>query len=161
MLCLTSYNSSNHRLAFSQRVCKGERHNYLAEEPTTQSPAACPRSLSSAAERSKSSCHAVKEKLTLSSSFSLLYLVLLRQKFSTSASDRKNIFLKASESMLWLCGSNPGICVFLSKNHILTQSGFCRHSAPLWDLLIPPLAAIANNCMEECYLESVWYTPVF
>lgn len=82
----------------------------------------------------------MEEKPTRPSSFPLpfRYLVLLRQKLSISASDRKNIFFKASKSMLWLRGCNPRICVFLGKNHILTQSGYCRRSAPLWDLLIPP-----------------------
>lgn len=130
---LTSCNSNNLRPVFSQPVCKGERHNSSAEEPKTRSPAACPRSPTSVAERSKSSSHTVKEKPTLPSSFSLplLYLVLLRQKFSISASDKKTFFFKASESMLWPRGPNPGICVFLRKNRILMQSGFCRHSAPL------------------------------
>lgn len=130
---LPSYNSSSNRPAFSQHVCEGERHNYLAEEPKTQSPSACPRSSSSVAKRSKSPPRSVKEKHTLRSSFPLLllYLVLLRQKLSISASERKNIFFKASESMLWLRGPNPEICVILSKNRILTRSVFCRHSAPL------------------------------
>lgn len=102
---LTSCNSSKQRVAFSQWVCKGEKHNSLGEETKTQSPSVCPRPPSSGEDRSKSSSHPVKKNPTLHSSFPLpfLCLVSLRQKLSISASDRKNIFSSRPLSLFYGC----------------------------------------------------------
>lgn len=128
---LTTYNSSNHRPVFPQWVCKEKRHNYSAEESKTYSLMACSRSPNWVAEKSKSSSYTMEAKSILPSSFPLplLHLVLLRNSLFQQIKG-KNIFPKASESVLWLCGPNRGICVFMSKNSIFMLSGFCRHPAP-------------------------------